>query len=130
MLQNSDGDLYATVTCKLPRCEVDGNSIRLNMVNPAIGHHKYSRQQNLYEAIHKFIGQRDWKPLQPEIHIGGTTWIELFALFDTQGYRRRQGVFVIGQTKGMHARAKARHLKKGKLGSSCIAKSSIKIGLE
>lgn len=39
-------------------------------------------------------------------------------------------IFVISKTKEKHARAKARRLMKAKLGRSCIAKSSIKTGLE
>lgn len=121
--------MHAKVTCTLPRCEVGGNSPRLAMFIPTTGLHKYSHHQILYEAIRKLLGKKEWKPLQHEIQIGGTTWIQLLARFDTLGYSRRHDDFVAAKAKGKHSTAKTRSPKTAKTGRSCVAKSSLKVEL-
>ena len=51
------------------------------------------------EAIHRFLGSRKWRPLVLETRIGVATWMELFILFDTQGYRRREKDYIAVDNK-------------------------------
>ena len=62
---------------------------------PAIrGKHIYSRCQNLYGDIHAFFSKREWAPVQQDNSTSGTTWTELFVLYDTAGGRTEEGEHV------------------------------------
>ena len=55
------------------------------------GHHKMKTFQHMYKDIHRFIGEREWAPIEHGKPIGGVTWIELFILFDISGARSDKG---------------------------------------
>ena len=57
----------------------------------------------MYSEIHSFLQEREWAPINPENQTGGTTWLELFILFDVAGNRTEDGKHVKDQ--GAHARA-------------------------
>ena len=48
---------------------------------------KFGHCSQLYIDIHSFLADREWAPAQQENSTGGTTWIELFILFDTSAAR-------------------------------------------
>ena len=73
--------------------------------------------------------KKKWAPAQIDTGVAGAAWVELFALSDTQGYRRLDD-FVAAEAKGKHSRAKARSFKIAETGRSCVAKSSLKVELE
>jgi hypothetical protein len=70
------------------------------------GKHKFTFCQNMYSEIHTFLQQREWAPINLENQTGGTTWLELFILFDISGNRTDKGKHVKDQ--GAHARAEKR----------------------
>ena len=74
----------------------DGNrqhqhDAHLNRPPPVKGKHKYTSCHKLYIDIHNFLNQRGWAPLDIESNEGGTTWLELFILFDTTQSRSTEG---------------------------------------
>ena len=60
---------------------------KISLPPPISRIHKHASRQKLYEHVHAFLAQREWAELSSEEMIGGATWIELFALFDTSGAR-------------------------------------------
>ena len=67
---------------------------KLDMPAAIIGKHKYSRCQQLYEDIHAVLSEREWAPVQQDNSTSGTTWTELFILYDTAGGRTEEGEHV------------------------------------
>ena len=65
----------------------DTTYVKLKMPPAIRGHHRFSDCQGLYQSIHDFIHQREWAHAHPVTPHSGTTWLELFVLFDTGGYR-------------------------------------------
>ena len=45
----------------------------------------------MYEDVSRFLTDQTWRLPEEETKASGTTWLELFILFDTTGYRRRTG---------------------------------------
>jgi len=41
--------------------------------------------------VHAFLSKRNWAPVSNDVEVSGTTWIELFALFDITGNRIEEG---------------------------------------
>ena len=68
-----------------------GPAKRLNLKPPVVGHHRLSNDQELYEDASKFLSDLSWRTPDEETRASGTTWLELFILFDTTGYRRKGG---------------------------------------
>ena len=60
---------------------------KLDMPPPIRGKDKFSHCQQIYADIHNFMTHREWAYAHPEGNASGMTWIEMFALFDTAGYR-------------------------------------------
>ena len=73
------------------------------------GKHKFAYCQHIYKEIHAFLQEREWAPIQAETETGGTTWLELFILFDTAGYRTDDGQHV--KDPEAQARAEKRRRK-------------------
>ena len=71
----------------LPKHEGIENAVKLKMIPPTTGVHKLGKRQAYYEEVHWFLQHRRWEPIRLEEGIGGTTWLELLALFDCLGYR-------------------------------------------
>ena len=67
---------------------------KLNMPSPVKGKHKFSHCQQMYEDIHDFLNDRQWAPTKSDHTMSGTTWIELFILFDTTGARSEGGTHI------------------------------------
>ena len=44
--------------------------------------HKFTKWRRQYLDIHNFLSQRQWRAKQQEDETGGTTWLEIFAIFD------------------------------------------------
>ena len=60
---------------------------KLKMIPPTVGHHRFGgSKQKSYEAVHAFVADREWCAAPAGEKLGGVTWVELLALFDTQGY--------------------------------------------
>ncbi len=123
-----DMDKEAIVTCKLPRQEVEAEAQKLEMMPNTKGKHKYAKCQDFYESIHTFMENRMWTATKEEVQCGGTTWLELFILYDTQGYRRTQDDHIVARQD--HARAKRRSKKRAAKGSTCVARLSLKSELK
>ena len=68
-----------------------GPSRRLELQPPAKGNHRLAKVQKLYEDVSRFLSEQCWRVASDETRASGTTWLELFILFDTLGYRRREG---------------------------------------
>ena len=84
----------------------------------------------MYSEIHAFLQEREWAPIDRHNEKNGTTWLELFILFDTAGHRTDDGQHVKDQ--GAHGRAEIRRNKakdangkKKKQKASAIAKPSL-----
>ena len=45
----------------------------------------------MYEDVSSFLSDQCWRTPKEETRASGTTWLELFILSDTMGYRRREG---------------------------------------
>ena len=69
--------------------EVDYREVKL--MTPTKGNHRFAQCQKLYEDVHSFLKERKWAFAQTESEAGGTTWIELFILFDITGSRSQKG---------------------------------------
>lgn len=67
---------------------------RLEIAPPATGRHRFTHCQTLYRDVHKFHSQRMWALANDTPQVSGVTWIELFAMFDTGGYRSTAGCHV------------------------------------
>ena len=83
-----------------------------------------SRRQKYYEAVHNFLQQRRWQPTRIEESIAGATWLELFALFDTQGYRTQSDR--LARDDAAQRRARTRVGKRVRLQRSCMVKASMR----
>ena len=59
----------------------------LSIPPPVTGRHRFEFCQSQYHSIHAFLASRKWAEAKDVQGIGGTTWIELFALYDTCGDR-------------------------------------------
>jgi hypothetical protein len=47
---------------------------------------------SLSRDVHRFIQQATWKTWPSPVNKSGTTWIEMFTRFDTQGYRSQESI--------------------------------------
>ena len=61
--------------------------VKLEMPPPKRGFHTWAKHSRMYTDVHRFISSREWVPIKAESTTAGTTWIELFALYDTSGHR-------------------------------------------
>ena len=57
---------------------------KLEMPPAVQGKHRFGHCQKFYEQIHRFLMQREWAHAHLESNASGTTWLELFMLFDLQ----------------------------------------------
>ena len=74
------------LTCKLPSADVAALTAEELHLIPAIGGtHSCMHQQRLYESIHRFLDNSQWLNVQGNTDISGSTWLELFAQFDSMG---------------------------------------------
>ena len=76
-----------------------------------------ANDQELYEDASKFLSGLSWRTPTEDTRASGTTWLELFVLFDTTGYRRKEGrtnknVDVAKRTE--KRKAKDKHQRKGR----------------
>ena len=67
----------------------------LDLQPPVVGVHRFDFCQHMFEEVHAFLRAREWAPINPEDGVAGTTWIELFALFDKSGMRSKRGEHVL-----------------------------------
>ena len=79
-------------------CTIDDDSEgievigKLDMTDYQHSPHQDAFGNSLAKDIHFFIQQATWNVWPTPSHRSGTTWIELFARFDTQGYRRVESI--------------------------------------
>ena len=73
-----------------PEC-FHGPVMKSNLKTPVKGHHKLAKTQKLYEDASRFLADLSWKVPTENTKASGTTWLELFVLFDTTGYRTKEG---------------------------------------
>ena len=98
----------------------EGPSSPLRLQPPAKGNHRLAKVQFMYEDVSRFLTEQTWRTPKEETRASGTTWLELFILFDTMGYRRKEGrtpknVASTARTKERNARIK--HKRKGRCGA-------------
>ena len=79
---------------------------KLEITPPATGRHRFTFCQTMYRDIHRFHAHRMWASANDTQQVSGVTWLELFALFDSGGYRSTTGIHVKCEKK--KARAEAR----------------------
>ena len=70
----------------------EGPSRPLQLQPPAKGNHRLAKVQTIYEDVSRFLSDQTWRTPKEETRAIGTIWLELFILFDTLGYRRREGL--------------------------------------
>ena len=81
---------YIKADCKIRGPELFlQTGVKLDIKKPVKGKHKPSSVQTKYEDVSYFIAQQLWQPPSSSHRAGGTTWLELFIMFDDLGYRRR-----------------------------------------
>ena len=62
----------------------------------------------MYKDVHHFLAKRKWAPTDIDSSVGGTTWIELFILFDTSASRSEESNHIKS-----HGAAQRASLRKG-----------------
>ena len=65
--------------------------VSLQLPPPVKGKRKFKHCQTMYEQIHAFLGHRRWAHAHPQSEAGGSTWAEIFILFDIKGGRTIAG---------------------------------------
>ena len=73
-----------------PEC-FHGPAMKLKLKPPVKGHHKLTKTLKLYEDASRFLADLSWKVPTESTKASRTTWLELFILFDTTGYRTKDG---------------------------------------
>ena len=63
-------------------------SCRIDVQKPVRGKHKLEKYQSMYEDVNAFIAAQAWREPDEQTVASGSTWIEMFTLFDMDGYRR------------------------------------------
>ena len=81
-------------------------------------------RQHYYEAAHAFMKVRRWEPVDPQIKIAGTTWLELFVLFDALGYRTHRDK--VAKEDAALKRACERSIKRVKANKSSVSRASLR----
>ena len=87
--------------------------MKLQLLPPVVGIHRFDFCREMFEEIHSFLRGREWAPVNPEDEVAGTTWIELFALFDKSGLRTKEGEHVLDL--GVRQRAAKRKADQARL---------------
>ena len=109
-----DPDKWLRSDVQIRDGEQEGQEYESIRLPPVLkGKHKFSQCQVLYQEIHAFIQQREWAPFQNDNDTGGTTWVELFLLFDLAGTRTEAGQHV-GKNTEAKKRAEERSSKQNK----------------
>ena len=86
----------------------------------------------MYEYVSIFLSDQSWRTPSDETRASGTTWLELFILFDSTGYRRREGRTSKNAEAAERANrmeAKNKHQKKGRRGTE-TAEPRVSLGEE
>ena len=94
----------------------EGPSRRLELQPPAKGNHRLAKVQKLYVDVSSFLSDQCWRLPSDETRASGTTWLELFILFDTLGYRRREGRTkknAVSAERADRRKAKHKHQRRG-----------------
>ena len=87
-----DPEVWMETNCELrTEDETKTEYVTLEMPPPINGKHKYRFCQIMYFDIHAFMQNREWAAAKSESETSGITWAELFALYDTGGYRTANG---------------------------------------
>ena len=95
----------------------EGPSRPLRSQPPAKGNHRLAKVQLMYEDVSKFLTDQTWRTPKEETSASGTTWLELFILFDTMGYRRKEGRTpknVASAARTEERKAANKHQRKGR----------------
>ena len=96
------------------------------------GKHRFAYCQVLYQEIHDFVQHREWAPAQLDNETAGTTWLELFVLFDIAGNRTGEGQHVRDPAAKKRAEERWQRTKKNKssgkrkgVAGTCVAKPTL-----
>ena len=71
----------------------------------------------MYEDVSRFLSDQTWRTPKEETSASGTTWLKLFILYDTMGYRRRDGrtpKHVGWAARSKERKARNKHQRKGR----------------
>jgi len=102
----------------------DGQYAKLKIARPVRGQHRFKYCDGLYLDIHKFMKEREWAAVDQEGDTSGTTWLEIFALFDTTGARTERGQHVKDEAAAKRAyereKRKQASKKRGIKGSAIV----------
>ena len=111
-------------TCKLPEVGAREGYSKLQMLPATTGLHRYGgRMQAYYEAVHRFLAHRKWRAAEQEVQTAGVTWLELFAMFDSQGYRTAEDR--VHSDQKAKARAEKRSAAKSHRRRTCLPRPSL-----
>ncbi len=110
--------------------------ITILLTEPNGGVHKYSGQQVLYQCLHDFLGKSTWKMVASNTTEGGMTWLELFILFDTGGWRDKEAIFHLDAASKIRAEkcamnGRAKMMRSGRTGqvsrqtANCTTRASL-----
>lgn len=104
-----DTNLYDMVTASIPEYKETKQPFQKVDIVPTVkGTHRYMHNQAMYEAVHRFVGDMEWRKSAKAD--GGTTWIELMAMFELMGYRPENAEYV--QEAKVRGDKKTSHEKK------------------
>lgn len=90
------------------------------------------QHQGLYECIHRFLDQSRWISVVGDGNNGGCTWLELFAMFDGEGWRTNNAQYHLDRRAEKRAKTRAAKVKaarRRKATPTNIANCSIKPSL-
>ena len=98
-----------------------------NMPRPVLGLHKFKFCNGLYTDVHRFLQERTWAHIETEGMTSGTTWLEIFILFDVTGARSEKGQHIKNEAAAERATARRKKQKttqtKGHLTSAVVRPS-------
>lgn len=124
MLAGHDCTKEGRFTCSLPTVGPEEGYKKMEVLPHTKGNHRYGGKLQQYcEAVHAFLAHRKWKEVDEDVQIAGTTWLEMFVLFDRMGYRT-QADRVHRDTKAQ-ARAERRRVARCKLRRTCLPRASL-----
>ena len=98
------------------------DTISIVLTPPCDGIHKFKEQQLLYQCVHRFLNSSEWKPIADNGNASGTTWIELFMLFDLGKWRHKEATFSSDASSRARAdkRAQTARAKKRAARNQCM----------
>ena len=89
--------------------------VKMVVAIPVGGPHQMAAHQVMYEEVSRFLANQKWKMPGEHVKAAGTTWLELFILFDIGGYRSDAGRMMKDPKAAKRAEARReKNIKEGR----------------